>query len=144
MKPMLIAGALAAWAAVASGCSSGDVGPATSPILPFGTEPTASTGPEPTVGGAEGPPGRGGQTIAQLCAIDCARIDAACPGSAGSNCVTSCSSVPSSAAGCTAQFQAYLACVSTAPLSCITGSVQISSCETAQIAVSSCANQGGA
>jgi hypothetical protein len=143
MRPLLFVCAGIAWAAAAGGCGSGTAGPASPPFDPFGNETITKTGDEPVVSGIDPGPGNGGQSIAQLCAIDCVRIEAACPGGAGDTCVSSCSAVPSRYPQCTTEAQAYLACVATAPLGCSGGTVDTSACDDTGIAFSQCANAAG-
>ena len=145
MKPLRIACAWIAWAALACACSSGPAGPASPPFDPFGTvgtETTDVTGNEPGVSGLDPPPGGGGQSVSRLCAVDCARIGAACPGAAGDNCVASCSSITATYPMCVPQIQAYLSCIATAPLICNGSSIDITPCEATAFAFESCANQG--
>ena len=140
--PILVRAAIA-WAVVACGCSSsGGNGPALPPFNPFGVETALPTGNEPTVSGADQAPRPSAQTIPELCAVDCMRIMEVCPGLVGSDCVSSCSTIPPDLAGCMAQIQAFLACVSTAALDCSGGSLAAPSCDSASIAITNCANAG--
>ena len=125
-------------------CSSSPSGvPAVPSFDPFGTEPVPTTGSEPTGGESGGPPGPG-SSIEELCAYDCTRFEAGCPGAAGgANCASDCASSVTSFPNCKAQLQAYLACVTTAPFSCVAGSVEIPACDNAASVVTDCANQGG-
>jgi hypothetical protein len=108
MKSLFIAFAAVACTVAASGCTSGDLGTARSPIDPFGTEP-ATSGGEPAGGNTD--------TIAQLCATACAHIQAACPGAAGgTECASDCAS--SAPAGCEVQFRAFVQCLASAQITC--------------------------
>src|SRR5512134_875050 len=98
----------AAVACTLAACMTGDGGPATSPIDPFGTEP-ASTGNESTGGNSD--------TIAELCATACARIQAACPGAGGgTECAVQCSSA--APPGCETEFRAFVQCLAGAQVLC--------------------------
>jgi hypothetical protein len=131
------AGALAV-----AGCTSGDGGPAINSSSPFGTEPAPTTGHESAgTGGLDPAPGQPmGGSIAQLCAYDCMRFDSVCPGSGGTNCAAQCASFVTQIPGCEGQFQAYLACLSSVPLSCSGTQIQPSGCDAQISAVNACAN----
>ena len=123
-------------------CAAGPAGPPTAPSDPVGgAEPAGQTGYEAPGGTADmGPPGPG-STIAQLCAYDCMRFQAACPGGGGTDCAASCVQSVMSFPGCQAQFRSYLACVTSAPVQCVNGSLKISGCEADSTAISNCAGQ---
>jgi hypothetical protein len=140
---LLVTGLLVVGAAiVASGCDGG-AGPVTPPFSPFGTDPSGST-TEPAGGSNEPASGGGGsQTIAQLCATDCARAAATCPTSGASDCVSSCGAVPAMYPGCVPQIQAYFACIATASLTCSSsGSVDATGCMNAEQLVLDCIGSG--
>ena len=133
MKSLFIICAAVACTVAASGCTTGDGGPATSPIDPFGTEP-ASNGGEPTGGNAE--------TIAHLCAAACARIQTACPGAGGgTDCTSSCAS--SAPTGCETQFRAFVQCVASAQIVCSGSSFDAPQCTASLNAVETCLNGTG-
>lgn len=134
MRSLFIVCAAVACTLAASGCTSGVGGPATSPIDPFGTEPAPTTGSEPTGGNTE--------TIAELCAGACARIQAACPGAAGgTNCAAECTS--SAPPACEPQFRAFLQCLSRAQILCSDLSFDVPQCDAAIDAVGICLNSTG-
>jgi len=140
---LIVVRAAIAWTVVACGCSSGGSGPALPPFNPFGVDRALPTGNEPTISGADQPPAPpSAQGIAELCAIDCTRIMRACPGLVSPDCASSCSTIPPELAGCTAQIQAYLACISTAALDCSGGGLSAPACDGASIAIINCGNAG--
>ena len=124
MKPLM---AMASWCALACalvicGCS-GQGGTALPIGTPFGNEPAGDNGSElPAGSGTEGggSPGAGG-SIEQICAFDCMRVDATCPGSGSGSCASSCATLPSQYPNCVTQVRAYLVCVETAPITCDMG-----------------------
>jgi hypothetical protein len=130
----------------AVGCDGG-AGPAMPPFNPFGNDPS-NVSSEPAGGSNETPPSSGGgQTIAQLCATDCARIAAACPSAASPNCLSSCDAEPQTYPACISQVQAFLECYTTAAISCTTTygtstSTSVSGCTAAEQALVSCINPG--
>jgi len=133
MKSLFIMCAAVACTIAATGCTTGDGGPAMGPIDPFGTEP-ASTGSEPT--------GDNSDTIAQLCAAACARIQSGCPGAAGgTNCAAECAS--SAPPGCETQFRAFLRCLAGSQIFCDGTSFDVPQCQSAIDAVSICINSTG-
>lgn len=127
MKSLLVVCAAVACTVAASGCTSGDLGTATSPIDPFGTEP-GSSGGESTGGNAD--------TIAELCASACVHIQAACPDAEGADCATDCAS--SAPPGCDTQFRAFVRCVSSAQIYCSGSSIEVPQCQSAVDAVTNC------
>ena len=134
MKSLFIVCAAVACTIAASGCTSGDSGPATSPIDPFGIEPAPTTGSEPTGGNTD--------TIADLCVAACARIQAACPGAAGgAGCASDCAS--SAPAGCEAQFRGFLQCLASAQLFCTGSSFDAPQCTASLNAVETCLGSTG-
>jgi hypothetical protein len=134
MKSLFIVWAAVACTIAATGCTTGDGGPATSPIDPFGTEP-ATAGGEPT-GGNTG-------TIAELCAAACIRIQAACPGAGGgSECALQCAS--SAPPTCENQFRAFVQCLAVSPIFCSGSSFDAPQCTPAINAVEICLNSTGA
>jgi hypothetical protein len=141
---LLIACASVAWmAVVACGCSSGAAGPASPSFDPFGIDPASPTGAEPTISGTDMPPSQGRQqSIAVLCATDCARIEGMCPGTEGPDCASSCSASAAMTPGCDAQIRAFLSCVAGATVICAAGGIQVPVCNGAITAVSTCLNQG--
>jgi hypothetical protein len=130
MKSLFIVCAAVACTVVASGCTSGDLGTARSPIDPFGTEPASGAG-EPT------------GTIADLCTAACARIQSACPGAGGgTDCASDCAG--SAPAGCESEFRAFVQCLATAQITCPGGSsFDAPQCAAAINAVESCLNTTG-
>ena len=136
-------------ALVATGCNSGDGGPA-SPSNPFGTDPAPNTGFEdPGSGGIDRPPSSSTNTppatasIDQICTYDCQHIESLCPGgSGGASCPASCAQAATYFPGCETQFKAYLVCVETASVTCSSGSAQISGCDAQITAVESCSSGG--
>ena len=134
--------AAVAGAAIGTGCSNGDGGPAT-PADPFRNEQPPKTGSEPATGGArDPPPGQPpGGSIEQLCAYDCMRFEQICPGaSGGSTCAAECTQTFQMFPNCTAEAEAYLGCLSTTPASCSAGNLQLSGCDAEINALSNCAN----
>jgi len=100
------------------------------------------TGYEPPGGSSDITPGAGG-TIEQLCAYDCMRFESVCPGSGGGpDCAASCAQAVTSFPGCEAQFQAYLACLASAPVMCTNGSIDFSGCDGAVMAINNCSGMG--
>ncbi len=139
---LLIVCVSAAFALGAGGCTSGDAGiPATPSFDPFGGEAVPPTGSEPTRGGNETPPG--GDSLLELCARACANIQSSCPGSSdsGPDCASDCAQSVSNFPSCAPQFQAFVACVATAPLSCTDGSITAPTCDATEQAISDCVNQ---
>ena len=123
-------------ACAVAACDAGTAGPPTPP-----SDPT-KTGYEPPGGPSDVPPSVG-SSIEQLCAYDCMRFESICPGSAGgSECAASCAQAVTSLPGCEAQFQAYLACVASVPLTCTNGSLNLSGCNGAEMAVNNCSGMG--
>jgi hypothetical protein len=119
-------------ATAVAGCGKGGGGTAKLPFDPLGTEP-------PGDGGLVPQPGRLAGTIEQLCAYDCTRLESICPGSGGGpDCAPQCVSAQTSFAGCEMEFQAYLACVATAPVTCDSGSLALNGCDNEIAALSSC------
>jgi len=140
---LIVVRAAVACTVVACGCSSGGSGPAfPPPFNPFGVDKALPTGNEPTISGTDQPPAPSAQGIPELCAVDCARIMRACPGAVSPDCTASCSTIPPDLAGCTAEIQAFLACISTAALGCSNGSLSVPACDGAQIAIINCGNAG--
>jgi hypothetical protein len=129
MKHLMIICALVAAAAAASSCEGDGAGPATSPINPFGTEPSTASavGVEPPTGGS---------SLAALCARACAHIEAVCPGTGSPNCADDC--VTSGPPGCDTQFRAFVQCVATAPLDCASMQIDTLACQTQLNAINSC------
>ena len=126
-----------AGAPAVAGCGKGDGGTARLPFDPFGTEP-------PGGGGLDPQPGRPGGTVDQLCAYDCTRLESICPGSGGGpDCASQCVAAQTSFPGCEAEFQAYLACVATAPATCDSGSLSLNGCDNEIAVLSSCPLAGG-
>jgi hypothetical protein len=119
-------------ACAVAACDPGPAGPPTAP-----SDPT-KTGYEPPGGSTDTAPGGGG-SIEQLCAYDCMRFEAICPGSGGTECVPSCTQAVVSIPGCKAEFQMYLACVAAAPVTCTNGNLDLSGCDGAMAAVNNCA-----
>lgn len=119
---------------LACGVAACDPGPAGPPTAP--SDPTKN-GYEPPGGSTDIGPGSG-STIEQLCAYDCMRFETICPGSGGANCASSCAQSVLSIPGCKAEFQAYLACVASAPVTCTNGSLDLSGCDGAMAAVNNC------
>jgi len=104
-----------------------------------GNEPGVG-GNEPGVSGNDRSPGGGpGNTIPELCAFDCRRIEMTCPGSSSANCAGDCagdfSTIPVACSDLAFQF---LRCVATDPLSCVNGDVSFPTCETALLYLSYC------
>ena len=133
MKSLFIVCAAVACAVAAAGCTSGVLGPAGSPIDPFGTEPGAS-GDEPTGGNSD--------TIADLCVAACARIQAACPGAAGgTGCASDCASSPP--VGCETQFRAFVQCLASAQIVCSGSSFDAPQCTASLNAVEICLGSTG-
>ena len=127
--------------AAALGCGDG-AGPAMPPFAPFGNDPS-NTVSEPPGGVVETPPSSGGgQSTAQLCATDCARIAAACPAAAMANCVSGCEAEPQMYPGCTAQLQAFLTCYESATLTCNGTSVEATGCTGAAQTLLDCLTAG--
>ncbi|HEY7374614.1 MAG TPA: hypothetical protein VIF57_20795 [Polyangia bacterium] len=123
-----------AGAAAVAGCGKGSGGTAKLPFDPLGTE-------RPGDGGLTPQPGRLSGTIEQLCAYDCTRLESICPGSGGGpDCAQQCVDAQSSFSGCETEFQAYLACVATAPITCdsVNGSLSLNGCDNEIAALSSC------
>jgi hypothetical protein len=142
MKGLVIAALAFGVASLVSGCGSGGGGPASPAFDPFGSEPTGASS-EPTGTSPEGSPG-GTAVIAELCATDCARIMAACPSAAGTNCVASCEASFLSYPACAASVQAYLSCISSIAIICSPyGSLDVSACQASQIAAQNCLNAAG-
>lgn len=112
-------------------CGSGGAGPASLPAA-FGTDPAGGNGQTGS--------GPGRQTIGELCTIACARIAVGCPIGANSSCATDCANNRSLPANCTEEFRDFLACVSTAPLSCTGSMPSFSGCDVEQAAVAACIN----
>jgi hypothetical protein len=143
MKMRLCVIAVLALGGAVVGCDGG-AGPAIPPFDPFGNDPSNAS-PEPTGGSDQTPPSSGGgQTIAQLCSTDCARIAAACPTAAASNCLSSCEAEPQMYPACVSQVLAFLECYTTATISCSTtyGTSTVSGCTAAEQALGSCINPG--
>jgi hypothetical protein len=130
MKSLFIVCAAVACTIAAPACMSGDGGPPTSPIDPFGTEPAPTTGSEPT--------GSGGQaTIADLCVQVCARITSACgDGTESGSCASECAA--DAPPQCQPEFRVFLECLATAMLNC-SGFIA-PACEGALIAAQNCEN----
>ena len=103
-------------ACAVAACDAGTAGPPTPP-----SDPT-KTGYEPPGGPSDVPPSVG-SSIEQLCAASCAQAVTSLP-------------------GCEAQFQAYLACVASVPLTCTNGSLDLSGCNGAEMAVNNCSGMG--
>jgi hypothetical protein len=125
------------------GCDGG-AGPATPPFNPFGNDPSNAS-PEPAGGSNETPPSSGGgQSIAQLCATDCARVAAACPSAASPNCLSGCDAEPQTYPACMSQLLAFLECYTTATISCSTtyGTSSASGCTAVEQALVSCVSPG--
>jgi hypothetical protein len=142
MKMRLCVIAMLALGGAVVGCSGGG-GPATPPFDPFGNDPSNAS-LDPAGGSNEMPPSSGGgQTIAQLCSTDCARVAAACPTTASSNCVSSCDAEPQTYPACVPQVQAFLECYATATITCSTTSgTSASGCTAVEQALVSCINPG--
>ena len=130
MKSLFIVSAAVACMIAAPACMTGDGGPATNPIDPFGTEPAPTTGTESSGGG-------GSQaTIAELCVQACARISM-CGSSADTGCAADCAS--DAPPNCETEFRAFLQCLATAMINCNGGFIA-PGCEGALIAVDSCSS----
>ena len=144
--------ALAASIACAVGACSGMGGPPATGTTGFGNDPAPTHGPEPTVGGPEPgisglDPGPGGghgpgNTVPELCAYDCMRIEMICPGSTGTNCAADCAgdlgNFPPACADLAIQF---LQCFATEPLACVNGDISSPTCEVIAQYISACLNQ---
>jgi hypothetical protein len=130
--------AAVALAGAVAGCGTG-AGPATPSFNPFGNEPSGAS-VESSGTSNEAPPqsGSGQQTLAQLCATDCAHISAVCPDAAGVNCSSSCAGEEAMYPACFAQLQAFFECYSTASLTCNGSDVEATECTAAANAVESC------
>lgn len=141
---MTCALAALALALSASSCDNSDsMGiPVTHPLPPFGTEPSGVTGSEPTTGGNDPLPDPEA-SLQALCSAVCARLQSECPGAAGADCASACTSSGLSVPSCALQFRAVLACIATAPLVCYGGALQVQGCDEAQAAFSSCASSPG-
>lgn len=123
------------------GCGDG-AGPAMPPFGPFGNDPSNAVS-EPPGGAVETPPSSGGgQSIAQLCATDCARIAAACPPAADAGCVSGCEAEPQMYPACTAQLQDFLTCYESATLTCNGTSAEATGCTGAAQVLLSCLSPG--
>ena len=123
-------------ACAVAACDAGTAGPPTPP-----SDPT-KTGYEPPGGPSDVSPSVGA-SIEQLCTYDCMRFESICPGSAGGpECAASCAQAVTSLPGCEAQFQAYLACVASVPLTCTNGNLDLSGCNGAEMAVNNCSGLG--
>jgi hypothetical protein len=139
-----------AGALFATGCNSGDGGPAFPPN-PFGTDPAPKTGFEPPgSGGFDRPPSSTSgappatASVDQICAYDCQHIEMLCPGgSGGASCAASCAQEAAYLPGCETQFKTFLVCVETASVSCSSGSAQVNGCDAQISAVEACASGGG-
>jgi hypothetical protein len=142
MRLLVIVCASVAVAAGAGGCTSGDAGiRATTPFDPFGGEAAPISGSEPT-GGAGNESPSGAASLTQLCAGACANIASTCAGNSnvGPNCAADCAASGQSSPACATQFKAFVACLATAPLSCLEGAVTAPSCDGLAAQVSACRN----
>jgi hypothetical protein len=130
VKLATIIGAFAAGAiaVLASGCADGGGGPPARPLSPFGTDRVSVTGSEPTTGGNDVLPGQE-TSLEALCSAACTRLERDCPAGTDANCQD--------------QFRAFLACVTTAPISCRGLTVSILACDRAQAAVATCVTSSG-
>ena len=133
-------------AIVVSGCGGG-AGPATPPFNPFGVDSPGSTTEAQGGSTNETPPPTGGQSLAQLCATACAEIGTACPMAAGTNCTSSCVNAPAMNPTCAAEFEAFLVCITTTPITCSSygsSSIDAPACTALEETVASCLNAGTA
>src|SRR5262245_7355969 len=116
-----IACALGACSGMGGAASTGTTGFGTNdPAPPHGSEPTGG-GPEPGISGQDPGPGGGhapGNTIPELCAYDCMRIEMICPGaSSGASCAADCTADLSSfPAACSDLAIDFLQCFATEPI----------------------------
>jgi hypothetical protein len=125
-------------------CGAGTAGPTIVPSDPIGgAEPAGPTGYEPPGDLGDVAPGPG-SSVEQLCAYDCMRFEASCPGSGGGpDCAASCVQTVTSFPACAAQFQAYLACAASAQVTCTNGSLAVIGCDGAVMALNSCSGTVG-
>jgi hypothetical protein len=124
-------------------CDAGPAGPPSPPSSPVsGAEPSGGNGYEPP--GSSPDLGPGGGSIAQLCAYDCMRFETICPGSGGGpDCAAQCVQSVTSLQGCEAQFQGYLACLATTPVTCTTGTIDAPGCDGARTTLNNCVSVSG-
>jgi hypothetical protein len=140
MKGLVTATLVLGGTILVSGCGGGGSGPASPSFDPFGTE-SAGASSEPAGASTEGLPG-GPAEIADLCATDCQRF-MACPSISGSNCLASCEAEFLAYPACAGVIQDYLACISTAAITCAaSGSLDTSGCVESQEATETCIDPG--
>lgn len=141
MKDMLVIGrSLALLVALAAAACDGGAGPVSSPVDPFGTEPSAGRSAIPSDGTGEAPtpPPSSTATVEELCFQACSNVMSRCPGAVGDGeCAGDCAGFEAPG-GCEETFKSYFRCLATASLTCEGSSIDAPACDGALFALMSC------